>query len=275
MMWRMSLLARLVRTLPALLAVALVAAACTVDVSAHTLTVDQAQEDGLLQNGDEPYVAVIKWRVIPGTAGSASTEFIGNLDELATGADDGDVLTIPSSMGAVSFPDIQWTSTQGLLQGILPELTGTVMIAMESDFTPWGTINNLMNDVEASLLTELQNQIEPLTIADLTNPEVVSAALASAAANVEATVTPSVLDSILIWLSSLGNPDDLIGVGFTVWIAAQGSLGQFIESSLLGALPPGSTGGVWSTDADAIETSVTFSGDGAVYTVDITATNTL
>jgi hypothetical protein len=146
---------------------------------------------------------------------------------------------------------------------------------MESDFTPWGTINNLMNDVEASLLTELQNQIEPLTITDLTDPAVVSAALATAAANVESAVTPGVLDSILIWLGSLGNPDDLIGVGFTVWIAAFGPLGEFIESSLLGALPAGATGGVWSTDTDAINTSVTFAGDGARYTVDITATNSL
>jgi hypothetical protein len=267
----MSLPPRVVRLVPAVLALALVAAACTVEVTVHTLTVEQAQEDGFLQNGDEPYVAVIKWRVIPGTAGSASSEFIGNLDELATGADDGDVLSIPSSMGAVSFANVQSSSAGALLQGKLPELTGTVMVAMESDLTSWGTVNSLMNDVEAALLTELQNQIEPLTIVDLTNPAVVSAALATAAANVEAAVTPGVLDSILLWLGSLGNPDDLIGIGFTVWIAAYGTLGTFIESSLLGALPAGATGGVWSSDLDPIDTSVTFSGDGARYRVDITA----
>ena len=56
---------------PIILLVAVLAAACTVNVGATSLTVVQAQEDGFFENGDEPYVAVIKWRVIPGTAGSA------------------------------------------------------------------------------------------------------------------------------------------------------------------------------------------------------------
>jgi hypothetical protein len=253
--------------------IGLIAAACQIAVSADTLRVVQAQEDGFFENGDEPYVAVISWRVIPGTAGSASAQFLGNLTELGSGADDGAVLPIPAAMGAVDFADVQ-TSTFGqlLADGTVPELVGTVMVVMESDFTPWGTINGLMQDVESALRTELVNQVEPLTIAQLTDPQQVADALSSAAANVEAAVTPGVWDSILLWLGSLGNPDDPIDVGFTVWIAAYGSLGQLIDASLLSALPSGATGGVWASDLDPISTTMTFSGDGAIYEIDITAT---
>ncbi|MEZ5167238.1 MAG: hypothetical protein R2695_12415 [Acidimicrobiales bacterium] len=92
---------------PLLVVVALFAAACQSHVSAHTLRVVQAQEDGFFENGDEPYVAVIQWRVIPGTPGSASAHFVGNLAELASGADDGAVLSIPAAMGTVHFDDVQ------------------------------------------------------------------------------------------------------------------------------------------------------------------------
>lgn len=259
--------------LPLLVALALVAAACTIDVGATSLTVVQAQEDGFLQNGDEPYVATIQWRVVPGTPGSASTRFIGNLQELASGADDGAVLSIPSAMGSVHFEDVQNSTFEALIgQGLVPELVGTVLVVMESDLTSWGTINSLMNDVAAALLTELRDQIEPLTITQLTDPEAVASALSQAAANVEAAVTPGVWDSILLWLGSLGNPDDPIGVGFTVWVAAYGALGQFIEAGMLSALPANATGGAWSVDLAPITDTLRFSGDGAVYDVSVTAT---
>lgn len=242
-------------------------------MGATTLTVVQAQEDGFLQNGDEPYVAVIKWRVIPGTAGSASAEFVGNLQEIGSGLDDGDVRAIPAAMGAVNFENIQFSSFDLLLgQGIVPELLGTVMVVMESDLTSWGSINNIMEDVEDALETELVNLVEPLTIAQLTDPAAIAAALTTAATNVEAAVTPDLLDSILLFLGSLGNPDDPIDVGFTVWIAAYGQLGQLIDSSLLGALPAGAAGGVWAVDTDPRNESMTFSGDGAIYQIDLTAT---
>lgn len=254
-------------------AVALIATACQIDVAATRLHVVQAQEDGLFANGDEPYVAVIQWRVIPGEAGSTQVSFLGNLAELGSGMDDGDSATIPASMGAASFSNVQISSLQQVAQGILPELVGTVMVVMESDFTPWGTINGLMGDVADALDTELRNQIEPLTILDLTDPAVVADALSTAAANVEAAVTPGVWDQILIWLGSLGNPDDLIGVGFTVWIAAGGALGAFIESSLPAALPANAAGGVWHDDLDPETATIRFSGDDAIYDVDIVATN--
>ncbi|MEZ5167237.1 MAG: hypothetical protein R2695_12410 [Acidimicrobiales bacterium] len=158
----------------------------------------------------------------------------------------------------------------------MPEIVGTVMVVMESDFTPWSTINSLMNDVESALQAELVSQVEPLTISQLTNPQAIADALATAAANVEAAVTPGIWDSILLFLGSLGNPDDPIDVGFTVWVIANGTLGDLIADNLLTALPPGATGGVWSTfPPSPINETLTFSGDGAIYEVDITATANL
>ncbi len=251
----------------------LIAAACQVGVSAHTITVVDAQEEAWYSNGDEPYIAVIKWRVIPGTAGSAATEFIGNLQEIDDHMYDGDTAPIPPAMGAVSFDNVQPSSLSALLNdGTVPELVGTVVIGMESDLTSWGTINNMMEDVESALLTELQDEIEPLPIASLLDPQVIGQALSDAAADVEAAVTPSVLDAILIWLGSLGDPDDLIGIGFTVWTPAVGALGQLVEANLDAALPAGAVGGVWWNTQDPKNETLRLSGDGATYDISITAT---
>jgi hypothetical protein len=256
-------------------AMALVAAACNVNVDAHTLTVVQSQEDGFLQNGDEPYLATIQFRSTPGVAGSTNVNFLGNLSEVGSGMDDGDSASIPDAMANVTFNDVTPVSLQMLLaNGTLPEVLGTVMIAMESDFTSWGTINNLMEDVADALETELALAIEPLTIADITDPSAVADALAGAAANVEAAATPSTLQAIGIWLGSLGNPDDLIDIGFTVWIPTAGALGSIVESSLISALPADATGHAWSTSADPVNKTIRFQGDSAIYDVDITTTLT-
>ena len=77
------------------------------------------------------------------------------------------------------------------------------------------------------------------------------------------------------WDQNSFDPDDPIDVGFTVWIAAYGPLGQLIESSLVAALPDGAAGGVWWNTVDPITTTMRFSGDGAIYDVDITATTGL
>lgn len=132
-----------------------------------------------------------------------------------------------------------------------------------------------MNDVESALQADLVDQVEPLTIAQLTDPQAVANALTSAAANVEAAVTPDIWDSILLFLGSFGNPDDPIDIGFTVWVAAAGPLGQLLEANLLTALPAGSTGGVWWNTVDPTTTTLRFSGDGAIYDVALTATTDL
>ncbi len=266
---------RRLRTAVLVATLALVATACQIDVQATTFHVVDAQEEAWYSNGDEPYIAVIKWRVTPGTPGSTQVSLLTELDdELASNMYDGSSVGIPAANGLVEFDNVTPVALQQVLTGSVPELLGTVVIAIESDNTPWGTINNLMHDVEASLATELANIVEPLTIADLTNPQVIADGLGQAAANVQAAITPDFWDSVLLFLGSLGDPDDVIGIGFTVWVATAGPLADVINASLPAALPGNAIGGAWSNNLNPVNGSLTFSGDGATYVVDVVATPT-
>jgi hypothetical protein len=242
------------------------AAACDYDMNAETLTVVVAQEDGFFSDGDEPYLLVIEWRSIPGEAGSTATQFkSANLNELSTGAFDGEVLTIPPASGSSDINNIQFVDNiADVIAGTAPELIGTVMIAMESDATPWFLVENIALDVQAALQTELANIIEPLTLADLVNPAQLTERLNNAALNVQNEVTPTIAEAIGIWFASLGDPDDLIDIGFEVWVAADGDLGNAIDPILQAALPANAEGG--KLYHNEVRTH-RFAGDDAVYDV--------
>lgn len=260
------------KVMAALAGLGLMASACVstqdADLNMETLTVVTAQEDGIFSDGDEPYVAVIEWRSIPGEAGSTRTQYKGNLAELSDGAFDGEVLSIPASMGSSDFNSLQFVdSFSDVTNGTNPELVGTVMIAMESDATPWFLVDNIMSDVRIALQEEVENIVEPLTLADLANPNALAAELADASDRVQAAATPSIGEAIGIWFASLADPDDFIGVNFDVWVAAKGGLGDFIDAPLQNALA--SQGAVGGVLRDNETRQVTFSGDDAVYRVNL------
>ncbi len=250
----------------------LLASACVstqdVDLNMETLTVVTAQEDGFFSDGDEPYVAVIEWRAVPGEPGSTRTQYKGNLAELSTGAFDGEILSIPASMGSSDFNNLQFVDNiSDVVNGTNPELVGTVMIAMESDATPWSLVDNVMLDVQSALHTEVENIVEPLTLAELANPTALANELADASDRVQDAATPSIGEALGIWFASLGDPDDFIGVNFEVWVAAKGALADQIDIPLQNALA--SAGAVGGALRDNETRQVTFSGDDAVYRVNL------
>src|SRR4051812_38915025 len=152
---------------------ALVASACTLSnagVQGQTLTALDAQEESFFSDGDEPYVAVIQFRVTPGIAGSTQVRYLGNLSEIATNIDDGDSASIPAAMGATSFPNVLTANIGDILAGRSPEIVGAVTVAMESDASPWSAINGIMNDVTNELDAQLRAQIEPLSFSQILDP---------------------------------------------------------------------------------------------------------
>jgi hypothetical protein len=256
----------------AVAALGILASACEVSTAATRLNVIDADEEAFFSNGDEPYIAVIKWRVTPGTPGSTQVSLLTEVrDELATRMDDGDSVAIPASAGAVTFDNVTPVAFQQLLTGKIPELMGTVVIAMESDNSSWGAVNSIFRDVEAALRVELAAQIEPLTITDLTNQTAVANALSTAAANVEAAVKPSFFEAVALFFAAFGDPDDVVGIGFTVYVASAGPLSNVINSSLLANLPAGSTGGTWSDNLNPITGTLNFDNGPANYSIDIVA----
>lgn len=245
-------------------AVGLLLAACNnVTVQASTITVVDAQEESWYSNGDEPYVAVIRFRVKPGVAGSTSVQFLGNLQEIDDHMDDGDVASIPAAMGATTFSDVTPVGLQAVLNGAAPEIVGAVTVAIESDASPWSAINGIMNDVRAELDTQLRAQIEPLSLSDILTSDAAAERLKIAAQRVEAAATPSFWEGVGIWFSSFGDPDDVIGFRVLFFVAVDGQLADAVDAKLSTGLPAEVIGRALR----AGPLDVTYSGDGATYRV--------
>ena len=232
-------------------------------IDANTLHVNDAQEEGLFSDGDEAYVAQIGFRSTPGKAGSTSAFFQGGLSEIDD-LDDGETHTIPDAQGRVRFANVTTRSLSDVLAGRNPEVIGTLSVVFESDATSFGTINNMMGQLAASARTEIAKVIEPLTLADLTNGSAISARLATAQRNIQASATPTTLQAIGIFLGSFGDPDDLVSFKANVFVAVDSSLAGLVDSQI-GMNIPSSTG-IGGALRDR-SYSLGFAGDGANYSV--------
>src|SRR5436190_6528541 len=111
----------------------------------NRLTIEHKSES----SGDEPYFVVIGFRAQLFRAGSATAFRNRHLRELADDRESGDV-TIPSWMGSVEFPHVQRLTTDEFNSGTMPEVVGAVVIAMESDRTPWGDITGIFDRAQAA-----------------------------------------------------------------------------------------------------------------------------
>ena len=242
----------------------LAVSACDASMDGQTLTAIDAQEESFFSDGDEPYLAVIQVRVIPGVPGSTQVHFLGNLQEVAQDIDDGDSATIPDSMGLASYPDVQFADLQQIIAGTSPEIVGAVTVAMESDASPWSAINGIMDDVAAELDTQLRTQIEPMSFLEIVDGDTAATRLEQAAEAIQAAAEPSFWNGVGIWFSSFGDPDDVISFKVLFNVAVSGADLQDIVDARLGAgLPPSVVGGALRNES----VDVDYSGDGATYRV--------
>jgi hypothetical protein len=240
------------------------ATACNATMDGQTLTAIDAQEESFFSNGDEPYLAVIQFRVIPGVPGSTHVQFLGNLAEIAQNIDDGDSATIPDSMALASFPDVQYANLQQIIGGTSPEIVGAVTVAMESDASPWSAINGIMNDVAAELDHQLRTQIEPMTFLDIVNGDTAATKLADAATAIQAAAEPEFWQAVGIFFSSFGDPDDVIGFKVLFNVAVSGSdLQDIVDTKLGSGMPAAVVGGALRNEP----LDVDYAGDGATYRV--------
>ncbi len=243
---------------------ALVLMACNVTIDGNTLTAVDAQEEAWYSDGDEPYVAVIQFRVTPGVAGSTQTRYLGNLQEIAQDVYDGDSATIPDAMAATSFPNVTMMTLEDVIAtGRAPEIVGAVSVAMESDASPWSAINGIMTDVRNELDRQLRLQVETMSLVDLLDPNTASERLAEAARRVEAASQPSFWRSVGIWFRSFGDPDDVIAFKVLVFVAAHGPLADAVDARFGSGMPPSVVGGALR----AGPRDVSYAGDGATYRV--------
>jgi hypothetical protein len=179
--------------------------------------VKNADEDDFWSDGDEPYFIVIGFRSTFNKPGSTDAFWGRHLYEVHDGADDGDQAHIHNRMGIVSFPDVEIVNLNDILSRKFPELIGAVVIAMESDATPFGSIRDQIDNVERTLEQELQRLVEQGQLS-LSNPQ---ADLTQAMNRIKSSAVPKGLDAFWVWLSSWGDPDDVIGVHIFLFAAVE------------------------------------------------------
>ncbi len=125
------------------------------EIALTRLKVLDAQEDRSLlgvpiSDGDEPYLIMFGFQSTFGTSGT--TEITVNSfedDEWAGHLKAGQQRNIPVGMGSMRFNDVSNS-----------EVVGVVVIALESDRTPWAIIRNRIEEVKEALQNAVARAVE-------------------------------------------------------------------------------------------------------------------
>jgi hypothetical protein len=229
----------------------------TWEMAFERLSVHRHREKGSagVPAGDEPYLIVLGFRSRFGVAGS--TRVIANRyhhDSFAKNIAEGQSIPIPSSMGVLAFPDVRLLTAAEMRTGRMPELIGAVVIAMESDGTPWRQVEQLVERIRTATEIELRAAVENGTV----DPENPGAALALANQKVGSAVLARTAEAVAIWAADLPMPDAVVGVEHLLFAA----LGEGFESPLRIA-----SGAVWVSRLNPRTLSLRFTGAGADYEV--------
>jgi hypothetical protein len=227
------------------------------------LRVADAQEEGWFSDGDEPYFIMISFRSRFNTPNSTTVwnnDF--DDDEWAAGVDDGDERNIPfgiPSMGFTGFANVQRVSLQNILAGTNPEILGALVIAMESDSSPWRVIRNMVNDIKNAISDELEILIENGGL-NLNNP---GPDIQRATQNILDSIIPDFWESVGLVAKSAGDPDDLIGYHLFLYAAVNNTVPINFPS-----VTNVTSGRLASQQFSLASNPLVFKGDGANYKVD-------
>lgn len=237
-------------------------------IKLESVTVNDAEEDGLLSDGDEPYFMVVGFRSRFGTPGSTRTFFTRHQDDdFAAGADSGQTFPIPENVGEVQFNDVRPFRTVDALSGGKPEIIGAVAVGLESDGTPWSIIEGMIENLASTLETELNRLIADKPFELQTANTDFSAEIATASENVRASVEPGVGEAIKIFLLSRTDPDDQAGFHFFFLVPCDAEVCDLVRQRL-----PASDARSTILPLSARPRRVSFTGSGLEYSV---ATRTL
>jgi len=237
-------------------------------INLERLRVSDAQEESFFSDGDEPYFVVIGFRSKFDTLNSTQV-FLNSFrdDDWADGVDDGDERNIPNSMGTVAFNNVRSLNAADILAGEQPEIVGAITIAIESDATPWSTIQNLVNGVRDTVDAQLTKLVEEGGL-NLINP---GPDIRDAISDIKSSIEFSFWEKVKIALSSFGDPDDVIDLHSFFFPA--------VDPALAGSFTPPSSPNltVKALDEQSYNIGsnpVVYSGNGATYQVTTTVKST-
>lgn len=238
--------------------------AITPTIQLQNLRSEQAQEDGIFSDGDEPYLVALGFRSQFRSTGTTRVFWSGDLHELGH-LDSGDSIGIGPSMGDVMFPGVQIIGAADLIQGRFPEMFGAFVLCLESDGTPFSSVHDLIEQLRDALNTELVRLIEQSELVpDFSAPQDQISAKAAeeitkSVQTVADTLKPTLIDAIGLWLQSFSDPDDLIGYHAILFVGVDDALGSSLPTV---ARPSVSVGQFRPGPLDLL-----FEGDAARYRV--------
>jgi len=191
------------------------------NINLSRLRVSDAQEEDWLSDGDEPYFIMISFRSRFNTPNSTSVwNNDYDDDRWANGIDDGKERDIHFSMGYSLFANVQRISLQNIQAGTMPEILGALVIAMESDSSPWRTINNMVDDLRDAINEELEQLIEDGEL-NLLNP---GPDIIESLQDIRDSVVPDFWESIGMVIEAGGDPDDIIGFRLFLFAAVDNTV---------------------------------------------------
>lgn len=189
------------------------------------LRVQKRQESGGLfgKSGDEPYLIVIGFRSTFNTPGSTRVWRTSINGEFGKNMKSGAEVNIPENVGKVDFKGITFRSDKDIAARRFPEVVGVIVVAMESDGTPWTTMRSLADRLVKQVEGEVRTLIERGKLR-ITSKKEMDEDIAGAVARVRSKVKPKGLSALGSWLRSWTDPDDLIGLETMVFAAVQPGL---------------------------------------------------
>jgi hypothetical protein len=193
----------------------------TWEIDLNTLYVQNDDENDFWSDGDEPYLMVFGFRSTINTPGSTSAWWSGALYELDPGMYTGDRVTIPDTMGRLTFSNVSRGTATWLgdlaIPNNNPTLLGVVVVAMESDASDWGFMRtHVAAQIEAGIEDALVTYVEGNDIFSFAaNPDIIDLAIQ----DVRDSIDLDVWDVILHDLPSVADPDDQIDVTALVYAA--------------------------------------------------------
>ena len=175
-----------------------------------------ASENSLVGNGDEPYLAVIGFKSTLGEAKSTRIFWNRNLRELDSGMNRGDEVAIPQDMGVVDFGPTDGVYGPKAAAGNPTNTTlyGAVVVALESDNTPFGTMEGIFDDLAQAIQELLEKEWEPGSAA-LLDPVTRDAAIQALRCSIEL----SLWEKAWVFFQSTGDPDDFVKVQTFFYVA--------------------------------------------------------
>lgn len=179
----------------------------------------------------EPYFVMVNFRSTFGVSGSTQVFLNRFRNERWTdgGIAAGVTKPIPTSMGEAVFRNVRLSTIDDLFACVLPEVLGSLVIAMESDASPWSQVEAFVGALERGVRDFLRRRIETFPLRDppgdpagrcvilTADFTAIRTAVEAAVADMERFVRERGAE---ILFAAFGDPDDSVGAHAFLLFAA-------------------------------------------------------